>query len=213
MATELNLVGDKLAELENAFFDIPFENSMYQNLAFVLAAAHTPARAYRSLGLKMISKIKAIEELKFARKLEAINIEEKQAILSGSLLKSDGTQYSEFDKRRAEVEIERSQTANRHTDKLLNDAIIELNYLYEIFKEFPRYTREQFESEEELHFHLKLDTQIKSAQIGGSAAGSIESKINMEEAQRFKQLLKHVRDGKALPQFFEQLKLEHQNDV
>lgn len=149
-----------LQEIESAFFDIPFENSDFQNENFVLAAQHTPARAYRAIGLRMHTKLQAIQELKFARQLQEIDIEEKLEIINSE-------SSSKFDKRRAQVEIDKIEAGRNYSDKLLNDAIHDLNFMYAQFKKFPKYTREQFEQEELLHFENSLRFQIES---GGNGA-------------------------------------------
>jgi len=144
-----------LKELETAFYDIPFGNSDYQNKAFVMAAEMTPARAYRHIGLRMFNRLAAIKELKYNRQLEDIDIEEKEAEINNP-------STSSFDVRRRKIEIDKLLDARTQTDKLLNDAIQELNCLYNEFKKFPNYTRLQFEREEELHFNLKLEYKDNS---------------------------------------------------
>lgn len=164
----MNLITpDAITEIETAFFDIPFENSDFQNANFVLAAQITPARAYRALGLRMSAKLRAIDELKFARQLEEIDIEEKQAICTS-------VDANDFDKRRAQIEINKILSTRNYTDKLLNDAIHDLNFMYEKFKKFPRYTRETFELEEHQHFEESLKLQIES-----QGNGAIQSLCNM----------------------------------
>lgn len=169
--------GDILKELEKTFFDIPFENSDFQNKVFVIAAQETPARAYRAIGLKMFSKIQAIKELKFTRQLEEVDIDEKQAIIN----KLDS---SVFDKRRAQIEIDRILSARGYADKLLNDAIHELNFLYSELKKFPQYTREQFELEEYQHFEKKLTLQIET-----HGNGSLQSLAAMKIISEFDRLI------------------------
>ncbi len=180
---------DILKEIEEAFFDIPFENSDFQNENFILAAQHTPARAYRALGLRLSAKLRAIDELKFARQLEEIDIEEKQALID-----SDGA--SSFDKRRAQIEINKILSTRNYTDKLLNDAVHDLNFMYAQFKRFPRYTREQFEQEEALHFEQSLRLQVES-----QGNGAIQSLCNMEHnKQVFPKLLQEVHDALRISQ-------------
>ena len=65
--------------------------------------------------------------------------------------------------------------ADSWQSKLVNDTIEELNILYKHFKSFPRYTRDQFESAERLHFEQRLTRQA----IGLDGAKS--SMINMNE--------------------------------
>ena len=162
-----------LAEVQDAFYDIPFENSHFQTSRFVLAAQYTPARAYRALGLRMNSKIQAIQELKFGRQLEDIDIDEYHCVLNDTEAKS-------FEKRRAEVEIAKIESKRLYTDKLLNDAISELNFMYKEFKLYPKYTREQFEAEESEHFEKRLTRQIQQ-----QGNGAIESLAHMEEFPEF----------------------------
>ena len=168
MITDLNTtdIPNVLTELETAFYDIPFENSNFQNSMFVVAAQQTPARAYRAIGLRMFAKIRAIKELGFGRRLEEIDLAEKQAIVEDEL-----TPY--FDKLRAQVEIDKIIDQRSWTDKLLNDALKELGCLYSEFKKLPTYDRDQFEEEERLHFQLKLERQAQGQ------TGALESLANM----------------------------------
>lgn len=168
----MNLITpDAITEIESAFFDIPFENSDFQNENFVLAAQITPARAYRALGLRMSAKLRAIDELKFARQLEEIDIEEKQAKIAS-------IDTNDFDKRRAKIEIDKILSTRNYTDKLLNDAIHDLNFMYTQFKQYPRYTRETFELEERQHFDESLRLQVDS-----QGNGAIQSLCNMAHNQ------------------------------
>jgi hypothetical protein len=176
-----------LAELHAAFYDIPFENSDYQNRAFVLAAQHTPARGYRALGLRMFAKLRAVQELKYARERDAVFFDEKQAVI-------DDAFASVFDKRRAAIDIAEKRGQQAWQDKLLNDAIRELNCLYAEFQKYPRYTREQFELEEHVHFEQRLQAQIAS---GGN--GSVESLQAMAALDNYQQLIEMAQHELSLP--------------
>lgn len=158
-----------LEELETAFFDIPFENSDFQNKAFVVAAQLTPARAYRAIGLRMFAKLRAVKENLYALQLADIDIAEKEHKMSLE-------ETSSFDYRRLEIEIAKDRESRSWTNKLLNDALRELDCLYTEFKKYPRYDRASFEAEESTHFQLRLEQQLKS---GGN--GSVESLMNMRQ--------------------------------
>lgn len=160
-------VGNVLKQLEDAYFDIPFENSDFQNRAFVMAAQQTPARAYRAIGLRMFAKIRAIKEFKIQEQRNAIDIEEKQAKIAS-------LETTEFDRRRLRLDILAIEEQKLWGEKLLNDALRELNCLYTEFKKYPTYTREQFENEEETHFQVRLDRQL-------TAGGPMESLLNMNQ--------------------------------
>ena len=161
-------VSTVLAEVQDAFFDIPFENSQFQTENFVIAAQVTPERAYRAIGLRMHSKVQAVLEAKHARAKEDIDIEELQA-------KIDNPDTSSFDRRRAQLDIDFKLANRPYTDKLMNDALTELNILYSHFQKLPRYTREQFELGEREHFDTKLNRQLTGLQ------GAAEALVNMEQ--------------------------------
>lgn len=146
-------VGSVLAEIEAASFDIPFENSDFQNSAFVMAAEQTPGRAYRAILLRMNAKIRAVKEYKYGQRKLEIDIEEKQ-------FKIADPYTDQFERRRLQLEIEKINDEGEFNRKLLNDALRELSCLYGWFKKFPRYTREQFEAEEVDHFAKKLTRQL-----------------------------------------------------
>lgn len=162
---DIEEVGNVLAELDEAYFDIPFENSDYQNRAFVMAAQQTPARAFRAIGLRMFAKIRAVKEYKLQQERHKIDIEEKQAKIADE-------STNDFDRRRLRLDILQIEEGAAWGEKLLNDALRELNCLYAEFKKLPKYTRAQFEAEEKVHFDHKLKRQI-------NAPGPHESLANM----------------------------------
>ena len=162
---------DILNEIERRFYDIPFENSDYQNETFLILAAQTPARAYRTIGLRMNSKIQAIKELKYGRQLDAIEIEELQYTID----KDDSTI---FERRKAQVEINKRKSGHNYTNKLLNDAIHDLNFMYSWLQKFPEYTREQFELEEKDHFLHKLTLSKQCAGDGNSESLAFMDSVN-----------------------------------
>lgn len=157
--------GNVLQELEEAFFDIPFENSDFQNRAFVVAAQQTPARAYRAIGLRMHAKIRAVKEYQYAQAKLAIDIEEREAKIADESI-------NPFERRRLELENTKSRDESGWGQKLLNDALRELDCLYAEFRRLPRYTREQFEAEEAKHFEGRLQRQLLP---GGGARESLDN--------------------------------------
>lgn len=125
-------------------WDIPFENSDYQEFSQVIAAEQTPARSYRHLLLRMRNKIDALDELKNTVNLLQIELEELKHI-------SD-THKNDFTRRKALVKIQSKTSKLDYVAKLTNDAIHSLSVMYGWLQKFPTYTREQFESEEKEHF-------------------------------------------------------------
>lgn len=167
-------VPDLLDEIDQAFFDIPFENSQFQTENFVLNAQLTPERVYRALGLRMHNRLRALREAQFSLMREAVDIEELQD-------KINNAYTSVYDRRRAEIDIQQKRANRPFTDKLINDAIAELNVLYAHFQKLPRYTREQFEAGERRHFELRLTRQVRGV------TGAAESLANMQDALALEQ--------------------------
>ena len=164
----LENTNDVVREIEDAFFDIPFENSQFQTENFVISSQITPERAYRAIGLRMHAKLRALNEARFGRMKEEIDLDEIDAKLQDPTL-------NQFDRRREEIKREEILSRRKWTDKLINDAIAELNVLYKHFKALPKYTRQQFEEGEALHFTQRLNRQALGLE------GAKESLINMNE--------------------------------
>ena len=165
--TQQNLP-DVLKVLNERFFDIPFENSQFQNQNFIINAQLTGGRAYRAIGLRMMSKIQAINELKYARELEEIKLEKWAKKIA-----DDST--DSFKRRKLQAKIAHIRTGREYSNKLLHDAISELNFLYAELQKLPTYTRELFESEEFMHFDLRFALGIKTGDAEKGTLTSIEA--------------------------------------
>ena len=167
-------VYDILNEVEQAYFEIPFGNTRFQQEVFVVAAAITPPRAYRIIGLQLQSILATLKERLHKYKLRAIEIEELEENLQDENL-------NKFEKRKLELKLEEHFINENWEKKLLNDALEEANFYYSKFKSFPKYTREQFESGEQLYFEQTLSRQLLGL------AGAKESIINMlDDSQTIK---------------------------
>ena len=170
MASELKTieqVDSILDEVNDAFFDIPFENSAYQTEKFVIAGSITPERAYRTIGLRMSNRIQALQEAKFSMANYQIDLDEINA-------KIEAGRLNQYDLRREDAKREKTKGEMAYSKKLINDAITELNVLYKHFKALPKFTREQFEAGERRHFTERLSRQdVLSA--------NQQSLINMDE--------------------------------
>ena len=161
-----NNTHDVIREVEEAFYHIPFENSAFQTENFVIAAQITPERAYRAIGLRMHKKLIVVQEALIQEQLNDIEEEEIQA-------KIDSPDYSNFEKRKFELELKKRQISKRYNGKLFNDAIQELNVLYKHFKALPKYTRQEFEAGEKRHYLEDLNRQALGL------AGAKMSLLNM----------------------------------
>ena len=171
---------DILTEIENAFYDIPFGNTRFQNEMFVIAANVTPARMYRSIGLELHTRLQALRSVQFQVKKSRVRIEQlKQEIAN--------PEVNLYEKQLKQIELEETTSGMLWDEKTTNDALVELNLFYDKFKKFPRYTREQFEAEERLYFEQKLQRQVLGLN------GAKESLLNMiDDKETLKAFLGNV---------------------
>ena len=162
MTTEIARVSrDIIEEIEERFFDIPFGNSDFQNNRFIKDAQYTPCRGYRALGLKIMSRIKSLNEARFSLKKLGIDVEELEHKISKEKNWLTGNR---FQLRRYEIDLEEKQSSLNYTEKLVNDAIHECKMLWKEIIKFPKFTREQFEAEEMEHFKIRLQRQVEGCE-------------------------------------------------
>jgi len=187
--TTLQRTTDALAAIEKRFFDIPFENSHFQNEAFVLAAQITPERAYRALGLKLHSKLRALQDNYFNERKQDIRIGELQELI-------ESPDVSKWDKLRHQLEIEQILTGRPYTEKLKNDAMQEIQFLYSHLEKFPEYTRQQFEDGELQHF---LETSKRQVQgITGGQESLVNMTTDIPALAQYKEAVQQLTDNTQL---------------
>ena len=158
---------ERLREIEDAFFDIPFENSAFQNRAFVIAAQITPARAYRAIGLRITAKLRALNDALFAERKLAVDILELDE-------KIKDPRTPKFELMRAEIDKEEKLSHEWMTRKLIRDAEVEVDTLYAAYKALPKIGRMEFEAEEQTHFSERLLRQAHGQN------GPLESLLNID---------------------------------
>ena len=110
--------------------------------------------------------MRALQEAKFGAAKEDIDIEELEAKIADP-------NTNNFDRRRYTIDIQQKLSNRPFTAKLINDAIVECNVLYNHFKKIPKYTRDEFESGEKDHFEARLTRAVQNIQ------GAQESLVNM----------------------------------
>ncbi len=133
-------------EFEKRFFDIPFGNSDFQNRKFIKEAQYTPERAYRALGLRLYDRINALREAAFNYEETLIDIDELKA----------GEKSGKFELRRTALELKRKYAKLNGMKKLVNDALHECLFLWSEIKQFPAFSRKDFENGEFEHFKIRL---------------------------------------------------------
>lgn len=194
-----NKIQEIIDEINKSIYDIPFGNSNFQNLAFMMASQITPERAYRALVMRLRDRISALKSVKFSKMKTEIDVEEKKYKIADE-------KTNVFEKRRLEIELMELEDSLPFQEKLINDTVHECNFLYNLFLKFPKYTREEFEKGEELHF-------IESAkrQMFGITGGK-ETLINITHD---KEAFEHVFSKLAIakPEQYHQLAFEMANKV
>ena len=148
---EIKKYENLLEEINKDFMDIPFGNSLFQIKNFVLKSAETPQRLYRTLGLYMTSKIQSLKEAQYSAEESAIDLEELNYKLNSC--------HDDFEKRRIRLKIRKINDGVESSKKLIKDAIVELDYCYSIYKDLPKFTREEFENAEIEYYSKNLHKQ------------------------------------------------------
>jgi hypothetical protein len=183
---------DVIREIEDAFWNIPFENSAFQTENFVLAAQITPERAYRAIGLRMHKKLIVVQEAIIGQEKAKIELEQLQEKLASP-------DYDKYEKRLMELEQQKRDINKRFNEKLLNDAIVELNVLYKHFKALPKYTREEFEAGEKRHYLEDLNR--KALGLDGAKTSLINMIDDVKALEKFEsdfKLIAHDYDSQLL---------------
>lgn len=176
-----------IEEINLASQEIPFGNSDFQNINFVVKSELTPARAYRSCLLRLNDRLNALRENYYNLELEDIDIEEMQE-------KINDETTDKFEKRRLQIKVEQKKVNRNYIKKLVDDAIIEVDTLYKAFKQLPKFTREQFEEEERQHYLLKLTRDAQLSMQFAGISGQIKSLEDMDGLQYFFDTINNKKD-------------------
>lgn len=139
---------DIFNEINDRLWDIPFDNSQFQNENFIINSALTPERAYRSAALRLQNRLNALKEAKF----QSMKDDVKKRQLKYKL----ENEQDVFEKELLEIELLELEANEPYTAKLINDAIVEANQLYNFIQSCPQYTREDFEKAERTHYEKRL---------------------------------------------------------
>jgi len=146
--TLLEKIIEETDKIMERFEDIPFGNSDVQNLYLIHQDNMSPARKYRTFGLKLQDRKRALEESMYSLRKTAIQLKK--------LRKKLHQEKDELERELIEIEIERTLNSLKYSKKLYNDCIREIEVLVNAIKKFPQYTREEFEQQEFEHFEKKL---------------------------------------------------------
>lgn len=160
---------DELKNMENLWYskfkDIPFGNSLYQEINFVVGARLTPGRAYRQIGLRAQELLVNLRDAWYKYKLNSLHIKKLQQKIAST--------DDELDREIFSVKIDQKSGENLIQKKLIRDAIVSLQFMFSVLELFPEYSGEKFEAEEAVHFQINFDRQLNNI------VGAIEGKRNM----------------------------------
>jgi hypothetical protein len=137
--------------IEEKMKQVPFGNSTFQILNFT-AKQESPERIYRNVLLQLDAKNKAMKECYFRRKKREIDIKE----IDEKLLTATG-----FEKERLLISKEEAEFYLNDEIKLIEDCIIEIKTYEKIIEDLPEFTREDFESSENIYWKKRLLKQAK----------------------------------------------------
>ena len=154
-----------LSEIQDSFLSIPFGNSDFQIANFIVNGAQTPQRAFRAVCLSLRDKILTLNEAYYGQLKFQVDLDELQE-------KIGDPATDKFAQRRMEIDYEQKISQKRDNEKLLIDAIHEVELLYSFWQKLPHPTRAEFEAAEEDYFKISLTKQVLG--IDG-AVGSLEN--------------------------------------
>ncbi len=163
----------RLSEIQDSFLSIPFSNSDFQIANFIVNGAQTPERAFRAVCLSLRDKILTLNEAYYGQLKFQVDLDELQE-------KIGDPATDKFARRRMEIDYEQKISQQRDNEKLLIDAIQEVELLYSFWQKLPHPTRAEFEAAEEDYFKISLTKQVLG--IDG-AVGSLENMGYIVNAQ------------------------------
>ena len=154
-----------LSEIQDSFLNVPFGNSDFQIANFIVNGAQTPQRAFRAVCLSLRDKILSLNESYYNQLKFQVDIDELQEKIADLATEK-------YARKRMEIDYEQKISQQRDNEKLILDAIHEVEVLYSYWKKLPHPSREEFESAEEDYFKISLTKQVLG--IDG-AVGSLEN--------------------------------------
>lgn len=150
-----------------------FGQSQFQTEAFVIQKHNQPARAYRQILLELTNKYAALKKARIGLKRSEAKIR---------LLNKRLERTKDEDRRvLVECDIEDLLVDLKSSEKLVRDAIIECNQLWQALEKSEKFTSEEFEKQELLYWQERLvkDAQLQMAYSGGIEPGTALSLANL----------------------------------
>ncbi len=142
-------IGATFATFIDQVAEVPFGNSDYQNRHTIVNDERTPMRAYRHAALRITNRLNALIEAYYHLRRTDVEIRQMERRLK--------TEPDDLECELLALDIEQKRALLPYTQKLVNDAIREIETLYPVIEKLGKVKREQFEIEEGEHFALKLN--------------------------------------------------------
>ena len=147
-------INNALDYIANISEHIPFGNSEFQNVSTIVNWEISPHRALRHSLLRIQNKLNALNECYYWQKENEIKIERLER--KNKRLEKEKTEDYDLDVRDNNNEIEKINSNKSSTDKLIKDAICEINTLAPIVHKIGKLSKDEFEKFEKQHFIRKL---------------------------------------------------------
>lgn len=159
------------------FKDIPFGNSIVQNIHLITNDQYSLARKYRALGLRLQDRKIALEETIFELRKKYIQLKKLHQKLEN--------EKDELEKEMIQIEIEQTLNSLSYIEKLCNDCSIEIKTLCALIEQFPEIDRKEFELQEFEHFKNKIINSLikKPDEISTLEALQFKVELNGEQLQ------------------------------
>jgi hypothetical protein len=145
-------VSEILKKVIDLVEEIPFGNSDFQNRLVIVDNELSPHRAYRHAALRVIDRLKALNECYYNLRIQEIEIKKLERKLEA--------EKDPLEKELIQIEIERKKSEIPYIRKLVKDAIREISVLYPVLEKIGKMTREEFESCEKSYFKKKLSNLL-----------------------------------------------------
>lgn len=144
-----------IKELAELCEEVPFGNSEFQNVTAIVNSEVTPERAYRHSALRIMNRLNALNESYFFLRESDLKIRR----LDREIAKLEEERPENYDLYIEEREIQKQKILSQYpfTEKLIKDAIHEIDTLRPVVEKVGKLSREKFEKAEAEHFRLKSE--------------------------------------------------------
>lgn len=155
---------DRVEEIKQMMWDIPFGNTAFQIKAFL--REYTPERQLRMILLQMNEKITSLEKYKLNCQRIELDLEEFEEKIAASEGRA---------KQRLEIDLIEKRMDHKASMKLVNDTVAEVQTYDVLLKEVQALvgavSRDSFEGAEQKYWELRLMDDAKANMTGN---GSID---------------------------------------